>query len=225
MKASRALLLSPVLTVALIGAVAPFVSWRKAPAPAGTAEAVPLPDTISFNEHIRPIFIHNCFRCHGSDPGSRKAELRLDRPEFAFAPRANGLPVIVKGDPGQSALVRRISSTDPDVVMPPPETHKTLEPREKALLERWIKDGAPYQPHWALIKPERPTPPDVRQADSARNPIDRFVRASLEEEGLTPNPEADRHTLVRRVTLIPAAWPHDGGGTGASRSTSRSQAG
>ena len=97
--------------------------------------------------------------------------------------------------------MRRITSTDPDKVMPPPETHKTLEPREKALLERWIKDGAEYQPHWAFIKPERPTPPEVRQADRVRNPIDRFVLARLEEEGLTPNPEADRHTLIRRVTL------------------------
>jgi hypothetical protein len=198
------LLLSPVLTVAFVAAAAPFVSRRRAATPAdaaGTAKALGLPDTISFNEHIRPIFVNNCFRCHGSDPGSRKAELRLDRPEFAFAPRANGQPVIVKGNPGASALVRRITSNDPDVVMPPPETHKTLEPREKALLERWIKDGAQYQPHWAFIKPERAALPDVRQADRVRNPIDRFVLARLEEEGLTPNPEADRHTLVRRVTL------------------------
>ena len=203
MRVPRALplLLSPVLTVAFVAAVAPFVSRRRAEPAARTAAAVALPDTISFNEHIRPIFVNNCFRCHGSDPGSRKAELRLDRPEFAFAPRANGQPVIVKGNPGQSALVRRITSSDPDKVMPPPETHKTLGPREKALLERWIKDGAPYQPHWSLIKPERPALPEVRQGDRARNPIDRFVLARLEEEGLTPNPEADRHTLVRRVTL------------------------
>jgi hypothetical protein len=201
------LLLSPVLTVAFVAAVAPFVSRRRAEPAAGTSKAMALPDTISFNEHIRPIFVNNCFRCHGSDPGSRKAELRLDRPEFAFTPRANGQPVIVKGNPGQSALVRRISSTDPDVVMPPPETHKTLGPREKALLERWIKDGAQYQPHWSLIKPERPALPDVRQADRVRNSIDRFVLARLEEEGLTPNPEADRHTLVRRVTLDLSGLP------------------
>jgi mono/diheme cytochrome c family protein len=201
MRAPRALLLSPVLTVALVAAAAPFISWRRAEPAAATAAAIALPETISFNEHVRPIFVHNCFRCHGSDPGSRKAELRLDRPEFAFAPRAKGQPVIVKGDPGASALVRRITSTDPDEVMPPPEAHKTLQPREKALLERWIKEGAEYQPHWALIKPEHPTPPDVRQGDRARNAIDRFVLARLEEEGLAPNPEADRHTLVRRVTL------------------------
>src|SRR5262245_45559963 len=201
MRAPRALLLSPVLTLALVAAAAPFVSWRRAKPAATTSAAFALPERIVFNEHVRPILVRNCFRCHGSDPGSRKAELRLDRPEFAFAPRPNGRPVTVKGDPGQSALVRRISSTDPDVMMPPPEAHKTLEPREKALLERWIRDGATYQPHWALIKPERPTPPDVRQADRVRNPIDRFVLARLEQEGLTPNPEADRHTLVRRASL------------------------
>src|SRR5687767_1715904 len=120
MRVPRALLLPPILTVALVAAAAPFVSRRQAPAAAGTAPDFELPATIAFNEHIRPIFVANCFRCHGSDPGSRKAELRLDRPEFAFAPRANGRPVIVKGDPAASALVRRITSTDPDTVMPPP---------------------------------------------------------------------------------------------------------
>ncbi len=85
--------------------------------------------------------------------------------------------------------------------MPPPETHKTLGPRDIALLERWIKEGAPYEAHWAFIAPERPALPDVRQAGLVANPIDRFVLARLEAEGLTPNPEADRHTLIRRVTL------------------------
>ena len=117
MRGSRVLQLASVLPVALVAAaVAPFVSWRHAdPAPATAALSAPaLPDTISFNQHIRPIFVANCFRCHGSDPGTRKEELRLDRPEFAFAPRANGQPVIVKGDPGRSALVRRIRSSDPE---------------------------------------------------------------------------------------------------------------
>ena len=204
MRGSRVLLLASVLPVALVAAAAaPFVSWRKAaPEPAAPAASAPaLPDTISFNQHIRPIFVANCFRCHGSDPGTREAELRLDRPEFAFAPRANGRPVIVKGDPERSALVRRITSTDPDTVMPPPESHKTLGPRDIAILERWIKEGAQYEPHWAFIKPERPALPEVRQPGLAANPIDRFVLARLEQEGLTFNPEADRHTLIRRVTL------------------------
>jgi hypothetical protein len=203
MRAPRALtlLLSPILTVALVAAVAPYVSRRQAPKAPETPKPFELPDTVAFNEHIRPILVDNCFRCHGSDPGSRKEDLRLDRPEFAFAPRGNGKPVIVKGNPAASALMRRITSTDPDTVMPPPETHKTLEPREVALLERWIKEGAEYQPHWAFIKPERPAPPDVRSPDRVRNPIDRFVLARLDAEGLTPNPEADRRTLIRRVTL------------------------
>ena len=97
--------------------------------------------------------------------------------------------------------MRRITSIDPETVMPPPETHKTLGPRDIALLERWIKEGAPYEAHWAFITPERPALPDVRQAGFVANPIDRFVLARLEEEGLAPNPEADRHTLIRRVTL------------------------
>jgi mono/diheme cytochrome c family protein len=204
MKGSRVLLLASVLPVTLVAAAtAPFVSWRKAaatPVPAATPGPA-LPDTISFNQHIRPILVANCLSCHGSDPAKREAELRLDLPEFAFAPRDNGQPVIVKGDPGRSALVRRIKSSDADTVMPPPETHKTLEPRDIALLERWITEGATYEPHWAFIKPERPALPDVRQSGFVSNPIDRFVLARLEAAGLTPNPEADRHTLIRRLTL------------------------
>jgi mono/diheme cytochrome c family protein len=200
MKAPRILLLASVLPVALlVAAVAPHVTWRKTAAAPAPATAPSLPGTISFNRDIRPILVAHCFRCHGADPGAREAELRLDRPEFAFAPRKNGQPVIVKGDPARSPLMRRILSSDPETVMPPPETHKTLAPREIALLERWIKDGAAYEPHWAFIPPVRPALPDV--PGSGSNPIDRFVRARLKAEGLTPNPEADRHTLIRRVSL------------------------
>ncbi|HTU99711.1 MAG TPA: DUF1549 domain-containing protein, partial [Luteitalea sp.] len=204
MKGSRVLLLASVLPVALVAmAAAPFVSWRRAtpaPAPVATPGST-LPDTISFNQHIRPILVANCLSCHGSDPGKREAELRLDLPEFAFAPRKNGQPVIVKGDPARSAFVRRIKSSDPDAVMPPPDAHKTLAPRDIAMLERWVKEGATYEPHWAFIKPQRSPLPTVRQAGFVANPIDRFVLARLEAEGLAPNPEADRHTLIRRVTL------------------------
>ena len=202
MTAPRILLLASALPVAiLVAAVAPHVTWRQAAADPAPAAAPTLPGTISFNRDIRPILVAHCFRCHGVDPGAREAELRLDRPEFAFAPRKNGQPVIVKGDPGRSPLMRRITSSDPETVMPPPETHKTLAPREIALLERWITEGAPYEPHWAFIPPVRPALPDAGLPASVSNPIDRFVRARLKEEGLTPNPEADRHTLIRRVTL------------------------
>ena len=202
MNAQRILLLASALLVAsLVAAVAPHVTWRTAVTePASTAAPV-LPGTISFNRDIRPILVAHCFRCHGVDPGAREADLRLDRPEFAFAPRKNGQPVIVKGDPARSPLMRRILSSDPDTVMPPPETHKTLAPREIALLERWITEGAPYEPHWAFIPPVRPALPDAGLPASVSHPIDRFVRAGLKDAGLTPNPEADRHTLIRRVTL------------------------
>ncbi len=202
MNAQRILLLASALLVAsLVAAVAPHLTWRRSAAPPATAAAPVLPGTISFNRDIRPILVAHCFRCHGADPGAREAELRLDRPEFAFAPRKNGQPVIVKGDPARSPLMRRIRSSDPDTVMPPPETHKTLAAREIALLERWITEGAPYEPHWAFIPPVRPAVPDAGLPASVSNPIDRFVRARLKDEGLTPNPEADRHTLIRRVTL------------------------
>ena len=119
------LLVPPVLAVGLIAVLAPFVSWRSSGDPSD--EAVPdfeLPEVVTFNDHVRPILVNNCFACHGSDPGTREAELRLDDPEVAFAPRADGLPVIVKGDPAASAVVRRIHSADPDEVMPPPDSRK-----------------------------------------------------------------------------------------------------
>jgi len=203
MSAPRISTLLPIaLAATLVAVAAPFVSWRRAaPEPGASEAAFDLPDEISFNQDVRPILVEKCFRCHGPDPGSREAELRLDRPEFAFAPRKNGRPVIVKGDPAQSALVRRITSTDADVKMPPPESHKTLAPGEIALLTRWVRDGAVYQPHWAFIPPVRPPLPATEASAAVSNPIDRFVRARLEKEGLGPNPEADRHTLIRRVTL------------------------
>jgi len=195
--------LVPVVVAAgLVAVAAPFVSWRRAASDeGGTGPSSELPETVTFNRHVRPILVEKCFRCHGPDPGAREAELRLDRPEFAFAPRKNGLPVIVKGEPSRSALVRRITSTDPDVRMPPPESHKILDADEIAVLTRWIEQGAEYEPHWAFIPPKRPPLPSGPSSESVSNPIDRFVRARLDREGLAPNPEADRHTLIRRVTL------------------------
>ena len=191
MRGSRVLLLASVLPVALVAAAAaPFVSWRKADlAPATAAAPAPaLPDAISFNQHIRPIFVANCFRCHGSDPGKREAELRLDRPEFAFAPRSNGQPVIVKGDPGRSALVRRITSSDPEIVMPPPETHKTLGPREIALLSAGSKRGPSTSHTGPSSSPSARRFPTYARPGLVSNPIDRFVLARLEEEGLDAQP-------------------------------------
>ena len=155
---------------------------------------------VLFNRDIRPILAQNCFLCHGPDPGSRKASLRLDREESFYAARDNG-PVIVKGKPEESPLYERLISKDSDEVMPPPKAHRTLKPEQIALLKGWIAEGAPWQPHWSFIKPERPPLPAVKDAAWPRNPIDHFILAKLEQAGLAPAAEADRRALARRVSL------------------------
>ena len=172
------------------------------------AEAVAAPTRVSFNDAIQPILSDNCYRCHGPDPGSRKAGLRLDRAEFAFAKRPDeGTAVIIKGDPAASDLIKRITATNPDDLMPPPETHKKLKPSEIALITQWVKEGAEYEPHWSLIKPVRPAPPQVFDAAWVRNPIDSFVLSKLEKAGLRPEEEADKRSLIRRVTLDLTGFP------------------
>jgi len=157
--------------------------------------------TLSFNDEVVPILSENCYACHGPDPGMRKADLRLDRREFAVMPHEDSGPAILPGEPDRSPLVHRIESTDEDERMPPLEAHKSLTSDEIALLRRWIKEGAEYQEHWAFIAPERPPLPAVARDDWAENPIDRFVLERLEREGLSPSPPADRRALLRRVTL------------------------
>jgi mono/diheme cytochrome c family protein len=162
-----------------------------------------VPATLTFNEHIQPILAENCYACHGVDSGSRKAELRLDRAEFATAKRKDGGPAIVPGKPEESLLVQRIESKDERKVMPPPEAHKTLHPEQIALLRRWIAEGAEYQEHWAFLAPTAKPLPAVASAQvrGSRNPIDAFIHARLKKEGLSLSPEADRRTLIRRATL------------------------
>lgn len=158
------------------------------------------PRHLTFNDHVQPILSEYCYRCHGPDSASRKADLRLDRAEFAFAERKGG-PAIVRGDAAASPLVRRVKSADAGEVMPPPETHQKLKPEEIAILEAWVKSGAEYQEHWSLIRPERPPVPGVARADWARNPVDHFILAKLEEAGLEPNGPEEKRRLLRRVTL------------------------
>jgi len=178
-----------------------FVTLLAAPQLAAAAANRGAGGVIEFNRDIRPILSENCFACHGADSASRKASLRLDRPEDATAPRKDSEPAIVPGKPDASALVHRITATDPDDVMPPPKTHKVLTAQQKDLLKKWIASGAQYQPHWSLIAPVRPRLPEVRNRRWARTPIDYFVLARLEQEGLAPAPEADRRALARRVSL------------------------
>jgi len=157
--------------------------------------------TLGYNRDVRPILSENCFPCHGADSAARKANLRLDRFDDAILPRKDSQPAIVPGKPQDSALVSRINATDPDDIMPPAKTHKVLTAEQKELLKQWIAGGAKYQPHWSFIAPTRPKLPEAQNWRWVRNPIDAFILARLEKEGLAPAPEADRRTLARRVSL------------------------
>ncbi len=159
-----------------------------------------LPDRVEFNRHIRPILSNSCYPCHGPDGGARQGELRLDVREAALAAR-DGLPAIAPGNPSGSALVQRIYHTDPAERMPPIESERRIDDRGRALLERWVEQGAEYEPHWSFVPPSRADPPVVDREDWVRNPIDRFVLARLEQEGLEPSPDADRVTLARRLSF------------------------
>lgn len=155
---------------------------------------------IGFNRDIAPILSANCFFCHGPDSAHRKVGLRLDRRDGLFEARKHGAPV-VPGKPDKSLLFAQITSTDPDELMPPPKSGKTLSDHQKQLLRQWIEQGAPWEPHWSLVVPKRPPLPAVKDAKWVRNPIDAFVLARLEAAGLSPAPQADREALIRRVSL------------------------
>ena len=154
------------------------------------------PAKIGYNRDIRPILSENCFACHGPDKNQRKAKLRLDVREAALEKDA-----IVPGKLDKSELVKRVYTANPDDVMPPPETHKTLTSEQKELLERWIAEGADYEPHWAYIKPKRPAVPETKNSNWLRNPIDGFILHALVAKGIGPSEEADKRTLLRRLSL------------------------
>ncbi len=156
-------------------------------------------EAVSFNRDIRPIFSDTCFRCHGPDKSSRKAGLRLDLREEALKRTRSGVTPIVPGKPDESEIVRRIFATDDFEVMPPPAAHKVLTARQKDLIRRWVAEGAVYDGHWAYRPVVRPGLPAAIPAGG--NGIDAFIRARLERVGLRPSPEADRRTLIRRVSL------------------------
>ena len=154
---------------------------------------------VFYNQDIRPILSSKCFACHGPDSAARKAGLRLDNAEDAYRDR-DGAAAVTPGDIENSLLVGRIHAQDPDDVMPPPESHKSLSKSERAVLVRWIEQGAKYEPHWAWVPPPRPDPPTV-SGDSMRQPIDAFIRARLEQEQLPWKERATRETLIRRATF------------------------
>lgn len=157
--------------------------------------------SVDFQREIRPILSQNCFLCHGPDENDRKGGLRLDLREEATKPAKSGAIAIAPNQPDESELLKRITHSDPDELMPPSKTGKKLTAREIDLLRRWISEGATYASHWSYVKPVRPALPQVAQSGWVRNGLDYFVAQRLELEKLQPSPEADQHTLIRRVSL------------------------
>lgn len=165
------------------------------------AEDAVLSEKIDFNRDVRPILSENCFKCHGFDPKTRDSGRRLDTRDGVLAEK-DGVRAIVPGKLAESDVSVRIHSTDKDEQMPPPKSGKKLTPRQIAVLDRWIEEGAPYAVHWAFVKPGKVSVPKLQSSKfKVQNPIDAFVLARLEREGLGPSPEADSYTLCRRLYL------------------------
>src|SRR5262245_22144525 len=156
---------------------------------------------VDYNRDVRPILADNCFKCHGPDEKQRKANLRLDTKDGFLAETTNGRAV-VPGKADRSELVARTTATDAKQVMPPPRTGKKLTAEQIATLKAWIDQGAPWAGHWAFTPPVRPPVPETPNTKHrTHNTIDNFIVARLAEEGLKLAPEADKVTLIRRVTL------------------------
>src|SRR5262245_42096968 len=184
----RRLLLVAALTTTLLGSAA-----------ARAQNAAAQPETrVDFGRQIRPPLSDHCFKCHGPDANAREAELRLDLREGALRSEK---PVIVPGKSDQSELWRRVSSSDPDTVMPPPASGRKLSAEQKELIRRWIEGGATWEQHWAFRAPVRPDLPPVKYSDWPASAMDQFILARLEAERLAPSPAATRETLIRRLSL------------------------
>ncbi len=162
-----------------------------------------IPDQIDFNFHIKPILSDRCFACHGPDENNQKAGLRLDIPEEAFAElsETEGKFAIFPGKISKSEVYRRIFSEDPEQLMPPPESHLSLTEREKAMITRWIEQGAEYKPHWSFVSPVKPKVPKPKLKAWVNNDVDAFILDKIEEKSWEPNEEADKFTLIRRLSL------------------------
>ena len=156
--------------------------------------------TVNYNLDVRPILADNCFACHGPDAKARQADLRLDTKAGAFS-EPSGYPVIVPGKPEESELHLRIASNDDHYRMPPADFNKTLTSEQIEVVTQWIREGAKWEEHWAFTVPVRPTLPDVKNPDWIRNPIDAFILSRLEKEKLSPASEADKRTLIRRLSF------------------------
>jgi len=156
---------------------------------------------VEFNRDVRPILSNNCFLCHGPDKAARKGDLRLDNDLNVYEDRGEGVRVIVPGKPAESELYQRLVTHDSTKKMPPAKANKTVTAKEIAIIKSWIEQGGQYQKHWSLLPPRRAELPAVKNSAWVRNPIDRFILSRLEQEGLAPSPEADRRTLLRRLSF------------------------
>ena len=194
----RSTILITVLAAAVV--IAGAVCWHHS-GPEGSGA---LPDVVSYNFDIRPVLSDKCFKCHGPDASHREAHLRLDIADSAYAPLkvTKGAYAIVPGKPGESELLKRVGSTDATYQMPPPDSHLgALTPQETKLFEKWIKQGAHYERHWAFTAPVKASLPVVQDKSWPRNEIDYFVLDKLEKMGLKPNEEADKERLLKRVCM------------------------
>ena len=178
--AARVILKSLVLGIFLVGV-------------ASTARATDAP---GYNRVVRPILRDACFQCHGPDSAARKADLRLDRRDSAIEKKAITLDHLA-----ESEILARIFSDDAEEVMPPPTTHHQLTADQKSILRQWVEAGAVYEPHWAFIPPKKAEPPAIADPAWSKSAVDRFLRARIDQAGLTPSAPADRRTLARRVSL------------------------
>jgi len=156
-------------------------------------------DDINFSRDIRPILVEKCYSCHGPDEDKRETDLRLDFESSVFAERDT--PMIVRGKPEESELYRRLITDDEDELMPPPDSRKVVSDQQKALIKKWITQGAPWEEHWAYAKLAKPAVPKGPPGDFVRNEIDRFTLARMQAQGFTPNAPADRITLIRRLSF------------------------
>jgi hypothetical protein len=194
------------LAIVLPIAVTFFIVLRKKP----QQTAGRIPETVSYNFHIRPIISDRCFKCHGPDANQRKAELRLDTEEGLYKALKDDSDahVIVPGDADHSELFQRVSSADTATLMPPPSSNLALTEFEIKLIRKWIDQGAKYEKHWAFNPPQKTEVPDEGK-DWATNEIDQFVFEKLDQQGLEPNEQADKARLLKRVSFDLTGLPPD----------------
>ena len=171
--------------------------------PEQASRQINLPETISYNFHVKPILSDKCYTCHGPDANKRKAGLRIDNEKVAKAElkESPGKYAIFPGDAAKSELVKRIFSDDAKTMMPPPESHLMLSDEEKEILKKWIGQGAKYEKHWAFSAPEKSDLPMVKETSWAMNEIDYFILSAMEKRGFSPESQASNEKLVRRVSL------------------------